>query len=173
MTDRKWFKGRAALELDARFSRGDDVGANLIESRDLLESGRSFERIVAELGADGRWNAELFPHPYNDHALQGNEFERVTRQGYLKAIALALGHAPPVPIKTFWMTGVGNATFEMHITDERDHVSVTLLVPKVPGGTHEPGSPESWVVTIDVDGQVEVTQTSGPGSWEHSTNAGD
>ena len=30
MTDRKWFKGRAALELDARFSRGDDVGANLI-----------------------------------------------------------------------------------------------------------------------------------------------
>ena len=133
------------------------------QSRDLLESGRSFERIVAELGADGRWNAELFPHPYNDHALQGNEFERVTRQGYLKAIALALGHSPPVPIKTFWMTGVGNATFEMHITDERDHVSVTLLVPKVPGGTHEPGSPESWVVTIDVDGQVEVTSDERPG----------
>ncbi len=74
--------------------------------------------------------AELFPHPYDDYALQGEEFESVARAGYLKAIALAQGHAPPVPIKTFWMTDVGNERFEMHVTDEREHVSVTLLVPE-------------------------------------------
>jgi hypothetical protein len=164
MAERKWFKGTAALELDAWYSVGD-VEANLGYAQDLLESGRSFEDIVAELGGAGRWNAELFPHPYQDYALQGREFETVARQGYLKAIALARGHSSPVPIKTFWMTGVGNDRFEMHITDEQEHVSVTLLVPEVDGGTDSPGSPESWVVTIGADDadQVDVTQTSGPG----------
>ena len=162
MADRKWFKGPAAQELDAWYSVGD-VEANLRDAHDLLQSDRSFEDIVADLGAAGRWNAELFPHPDNDYALQGREFESVARQGYLKAIELALGHAPAVPIKTFWMTGVDNDRFEMHVTDEREHVSVTLLVPSVPGGSDEPRSPKAWVVTIDDDGQVYVTQTSGPG----------
>jgi hypothetical protein len=161
MADRKWFKGTAALELDAWYSVGD-VEANLGYAQDLLESGRSFEDIVAELGGAGRWNAELFPHP-DDGYVQGREFESVARQGYLKAIELARGHDPRVPIKTFWMTGVGNDRFEMHVTDEREHISVTLLVPVVDGGTDLPGSPESWVVTIGDDGQVDLTQTSGPG----------
>jgi hypothetical protein len=162
MVDRKWFKGTAALELDAWYSVGD-VETNLTDAQELLGSDRSFEQIVADLGAAGRWNAELFPHPYDDYALQGGEFESVARPGYLKAIALAQGHRPPVPIKTFWMTGVGNERFEMHITDEREHVSVTLLVPEVPGGSDEEGSPEAWVVTIGDDDEVAVTQTSGPG----------
>jgi hypothetical protein len=163
MAERKWFKGPAAQELDAWYSVGD-VDANLRDAHDLLQSDRSFEDIVADLGAAGRWNSELFPHPDNDYALQGREFESVARQGYLKAIELALGHAPAVPIKTFWMTGVGNERFEMHVTDEREHVSVTLLVPgDVPGGSDEPGSPEAWVVTIGDGDQVDVTQTSGPG----------
>jgi hypothetical protein len=163
MAERKWFKGPAAQELDAWYSVGE-VEANLREAQDLLESNRPFQDIVADLGGAGRWNAELFPHPYEDYALQGEEFESVARQGYLKAIALAQGHGPPVPIKTFWMTGVGNERFEMHVTDEREHVSVTLLVPgDVPGGSDEPGSPEAWVVTIGDGDQVDVTQTSGPG----------
>ena len=162
MADRKWFKGTAAQELDAWYSVGD-VEANLNDAQELLGSDRSFEQIVADLGAAGRWNAELFPHPYDDYALQGGEFESVARPGYLKAISLAQSHRPPVPIKTFWMTGVGNDRFEMHITDEREHVSVTLLVPRVPGGADDPGSPEAWVVTIGDDDQVAVTQTSGPG----------
>ena len=107
MAERKWFKGPAALALDAWYSVGE-VEANLRDAHDLLQSDRSFEDIVADLGAAGRWDAELFPHPDNDYALQGREFESVARQGYLKAIELALGHAPPVPIKTFWMTDVGN-----------------------------------------------------------------
>jgi hypothetical protein len=171
MADRKWFKGTAALELDAWYSSGEDVGANLTDARELLESDDSFAVIVEGLsarpgeylGAERRWNAELFPHPDNDYALQGREFESVARAGYLKAIALALGHDSPVPIKTFWMTGVGNDRFEMHITDEREHVSVTLLVPDVEGGADDRGSPEAWVVTIGDDDQVDVTQTSGPG----------
>jgi hypothetical protein len=171
MADRKWFKGTAALELDAWYSSGEDVGANLADARELLESNDSFAVIVADLGArpgeylgaGRRWNAELFPHPDNDYALQGREFESVARAGYLKAISLAQSHRPPVPIKTFWMTGVGNDRFEMHITDEGEHVSVTLLVPEVPGGSDLPGSPEAWVVTIGDDDQVDLTQTSGPG----------
>ena len=163
MAERKWFKGPAAQALDAWYSVGE-VEANLRDAQDLLESNRPFHDIVADLGDAGRWNAELFPHPYDDYALQGEEFESVARAGYLKAIALAQGHGPPVPIKTFWMTDVGNERFEMHVTDEREHVSVTLLVPgDVPGGSDEPDSPEAWVVTIGDGDQVDVTQTSGPG----------
>ena len=145
MAERKWFKGPAAQALDAWYSVGE-VEANLRDAQDLLESNRPFHDIVADLGDAGRWNAELFPHPYDDYALQGEEFESVARAGYLKAIALAQGHGPPVPIKTFWMTDVGNERFEMHVTDEREHVSVTLLVPgafpevRTSRGAPRPGS---------------------------------
>jgi hypothetical protein len=102
-----------------------------------------------------------FDYPMDDGALQGPEFEKVIRQGYLEAIALAQAHSPNVPIRTFWMTGVGNERFEMHICDAADHVAVTLLVPEVEGGSKHPRSPESWKVTA-ADDEVETRQMSGP-----------
>ena len=163
MAERKWFKGTAALELDAWYSR-DDVGTNLIEARNLLRQDESFQAIVEQLNALDRWNPD-FAYPLHD-PLQGPEFETVTRQGFLEAIALARRHSPPVPIETFWMTGVGNDTSEMHITDEAEQVSVTLLIPDAEGGSEDEGSPESWVVSIDGDSQVDVRQTSGPPGQE-------
>jgi hypothetical protein len=164
MAERKWFKGRASMALDAWYRDGD-VGANLRQARDLLQSGQSFADIVAQLVDVRRWNTEFeYPDPVGG-ALQGPEFESVARQGYLEAIALALGHAPSVPIETFWMTGAGNARFEMHIADEAEHVAVTVLVPDVEGGSELPGSPESWVVSTDGN-KVKVRRTSGQVDWE-------
>jgi hypothetical protein len=164
MAERKWFKGPAALAVDAWYSTGD-VQTNLEEARDYLQSDRSFAAIVQDLNAADRGRPE-FVHPYERSSLQGSQFESVTRQGYLEAIALAFGHSPPVPIETFWMTGAGNDAFEMHISDEAERVSVTLLVPVVEGGSDERGSPEGWVVSIDGDGQTETKQTSGPANSE-------
>jgi hypothetical protein len=170
MAERKWFKGRAALAVDEWYSTGD-VQANLAEAGEYLRSDRSFEDIVGDLAAADHGKEE-FIHPLGRSRLQGPEFENVTRQGYLEAIALALLHDPPVPIKTFWMTGAGNDEFEMHITDEADHVSLTLFAPDVEGGTDDPGSPESWVVSMDADGGVETRQTSGPPEPEPPSRRG-
>jgi hypothetical protein len=164
MAERKWFKGPAAMAVDAWYSTGN-VRANLEESRDYLQSDRSFEVIVEALNAADHGRPE-FVHPYDGSSLQGPLFENVTRQGYLEADALALAHSPPVPVETFWMTGAGNDAFEMHISDGAERVSVTLLVPVVPGGSEEPGSPEGWVVSIDGDGQTVTRQTSGPPNSE-------
>jgi hypothetical protein len=60
------------------------------------------------------------------------------------------------------MTGVGNETFEMHVSDGGEHVAVTLLVPNVDGGSEHSHSPESWRVTGDGNKPVEPVQTSGP-----------
>jgi hypothetical protein len=164
MAERKWFKGRAALALDAWY-RDDDVGANLTQARDLLGSGEPFADIVAQLINVRRWEKGFpYPDPVGG-ALRGPEFESVARQGYLEAIALALSHAPPVPIETFWMTGAGNTRFEMQIADGPKHVAVTLLVPDVEGGTEAPGSPEGWAVTTDGN-KVKVRRTSGQVDWE-------
>jgi hypothetical protein len=157
---RKWFKGRAALAVDSWYSTGD-VGANLEEARDYLQSDQSFEAIVEALNATDRGRPE-FVYPYEHSYLQGPEFESVMRQGYLEAIALAFRHSPPVPVETFWMTGAGNDAFEMHISDGVECVSATLLVPVVDGGSYDPGSPEGWGVRIDGEGQTETIQTSGP-----------
>ena len=159
MPDRKWFKGSAALAVDDWYSRGD-VEANLSTARTFLSGGQPFLEVVRELESSGRSRPE-FQYPLRGGRLQGDEFELVTRQGYLKAIELALGHSPPVPINTFWMTGAGNAHFEMHVSDEAQQVSVTLLVPAVDGGAQYAGMPESWVVKIAANGELETQQTSG------------
>jgi hypothetical protein len=159
------------VELDKWYG-GGDVAANLTQAQALLGSGQSFHDIVADLAGRGRWNAGLFPHPEGG-AVQGPEFESVAGPAYQSAITLALAHTPPVPIKTFWMTGVADQ-FEAHITDDEEHVFVTLVVPEVPGGSRAPGSPVAWAVTIADDDQVVVTQTSGPGyDDEEESSAGE
>jgi hypothetical protein len=169
MAQLTWFKGPAALALDAWYGDGD-VEAHLNEAWNLLQSGQSFHQIVDNLG---RWDAQRFPHPSSGH-VQGAQFERVAGQGYLRAIALALRHSPAVPIKTYWMTGTGSSTFQMLIADEQDRVSVTVVVPDVEEGSEEPGSPEAWLVTVGDDDQVLVTQTSGEGYKEQAgTSAGE
>jgi hypothetical protein len=164
MAERKWFKGPAAVAVDDWYSSGE-VEANLEEGRRYLQSDESFEAIVEALNATDRGRDE-FIHPYQGSSLKGPQFESVTRQGYLEAIALAFRHEPPVPIETFWMTGARNDAFEMHISDGADRVSLTLFVPDVEGGSHDPGSPEAWVVRIGGDGQPETVQTSGPPDLE-------
>jgi hypothetical protein len=175
VAERMWFKGRAAMGLDAWYS--GDVATNLENARTWL-SDLPFDEMVGKLNLDfegkderliaaGPDNPEFaFDYPLDHGRLQGPEFESVTRQGYLEAIGLALTHTPPVPIKTYWMTGAGNDEFEMHISDDREQVSVTLLVPDVEGGSEHPRSPESWVVTIDGDGNAQTRQTSGPPDQE-------
>jgi hypothetical protein len=163
MPDRKWFKGTAAQAID-NFYGGPGVGnvrRQLERARDLLSSPDDFITIVEGLADSGEWNASDFPYPLPGGQLAGDEFERVARRGYLEAIGLALAHDEPVPVETFWMTGAGNDHFEMHVTDDREHVSVTLLVPEVDGGSQEEGMPQAWVVRVGSDGELRTHQTSG------------
>ena len=158
---RKWFKGPAAVAIDTWYADGD-VRQNLNRADGYLRQVTlDFAAILADLRTTGNVRVlGAFQYPLGVGALQGTEFEAVTRQGYREAIGLALGHSPPVPIKTFWMTGAGNDHFEMHVSDETQHVSVTLLVPGVDGGDQD--GPEAWAVRIGADGQPHAEQTSGP-----------
>ena len=158
-----WFKGNAASAVDDWYSEGD-VQSNLEEARRLLDSSRSFARIVSDLSVAGHTRDD-FKYPLNG-ALRGPDFERVTRGGYLKAIDLASRDGRAVPIQTFWMTGAGNDQFEMHIADGAEQVSVTLLVPDVDGGSDY--GPESWLVRPVGEDDVETRQTSGPGREDPS-----
>jgi hypothetical protein len=176
VAERKWFKGKAAVALDAWYAddeKDENIEVNLRQAAEWLQSGRSFVDLAGEVnvrlaGRDGRYQAVpqarefSIYNPIPNGVLQGPSFEKVTRQGYLEAIGLALSHEPPVPIRTYWMTGIGNEEFEMHITDGAHAVSVTLLVPEVDGGTEEDDSPECWVVTLEGDEAV-PRQVSGRG----------
>ena len=94
MAERRWFKGRAARELDRWYSDGD-VGQNLRDARDVLRDVETFEAIVRRLNDEGRWSTdELYSYP-RQGALVGPQFEAVARQGYLEAIALARRHRSP------------------------------------------------------------------------------
>jgi hypothetical protein len=168
-----WFKGRAAVALDAWYE--GDVEANLHRAREWLSDHElSFADMAGRLNlvfagkdicladADDDHPEYAFDYPIPDGALQGDAFENVMRSGYLEAIGLALGHSPPVPIRTYWMTGVGNKRFEMHISDSAQHVAVTLFVPKVEGGSRHTHSPEGWKVVADRHGVATAVQTSGP-----------
>lgn len=164
MAERMWFKGRAAMALDAWYS--GDVETNLANARRWLEE-LSFDEMVERLNASAPQSPEFryeyrFDYPLDHSRLQGPQFEKVIRTGYLEAIALAFEHSPPVPIRTYWMTGAGNDEFEMHISDDVQQVSVTLFVPDVEGGSEHPQSPEAWVVTIADDGEAVARQMSGP-----------
>src|SRR5262249_27810075 len=85
--DARWFKGPAALAIDDWFSSGS-VPTNLNQARGYLASGASFQDIVQQLAQAGR-SRSAFVHPYGRSRLQGPQFERVARKGYLEAIALA------------------------------------------------------------------------------------
>ena len=116
MPDPKWFKGRAAVAIDAFYSKNNDYATNLTAAYEQLNPGTGFAQIVSNLGAG--WDAGEFPYPDRDGGvLHGTDFEAVARAGYLKAIELAFRHRPtPVPIETFWMTGAGNLNFEIHVS---------------------------------------------------------
>ena len=94
-----WYETNTVAAIDA-FYRDGDVKANLESARRLLQSDASLQEIIEQLDDDRR-DAE-FRHPVQGSPLRGPEFERVTKHGYLEAIALALAHDDPVPIKTFW-----------------------------------------------------------------------
>jgi hypothetical protein len=169
-----WFKGRAAVALDSWYE--GDVEENLRNAREWLgDPELTFTDMAGRLNlvfagkdirlsdADDDHPEYAFDYPMDDHVLQGEEFETVIRRGYLEAIGLALEHSPPVPIKTHWLTGVDNESFEMHVSDGAHHVSVTLFVPgDVQGGSEHPDSPEGWKVTVDGGGTAQAIQTSGP-----------
>ena len=165
------FQGPAARAVDNWFRTGN-VQSNLTDARNYLAAGLPFNAIIGQLQAAGRSRPE-FVYPLGGGANQGPDFERVMRQGYLQAIGLAFGHSPPVPISHFWMTGAGNNKFEVHISDEAQQVSLTVLVPGVEGGSEDEGDPESWVVRIDDDDEVETRQTSGPPAQEPPSARGD
>jgi hypothetical protein len=127
---RKKFKGPAALALDAWYSTGS-VEDNLREAQDLLGSQQAFTSIVRDLKNRRHGKPEFDGYPENNSVLRGPEFERVARDRYLSAIGLALGHNPPVPIRTTWETGAGNTELEIEITNGVDHVEVTVHLPGV------------------------------------------
>jgi len=128
---RKKFKGPAARALDAWYSAGS-VTNNLTEAQNLLRSeDRDFTNIIRDLKARQRGRREFEEYPMSNSVVQGPEFERKARAGYLRAIDFAFGHNPPVPIRTTWETGAGNTDLEVVPTDGVNHVEVTIRLPGV------------------------------------------
>jgi hypothetical protein len=127
---RKKFKGPAARALDAWYSTGN-VRKNLEEARNLLQSPQDFKNIIRDLKASQHGRPEFEEYPKSDSVVQGPRFERKARDGYLRAIDLAFGHNPPVPIRTSWETGAGNTELEVEPTDGANHVEVTVRIPGV------------------------------------------
>jgi hypothetical protein len=127
---RKKFKGRAARALDAWYSTGS-VTNNLTDARALLQSPQDFTNIIRDLKARQHGRPEFEEYPKRDSVVQGPEFERRARDGYLRAIELAFRHNPPVPIRTTWETGAGNTKLEVDPTDGVNHVEVTVRIPGV------------------------------------------
>jgi hypothetical protein len=159
VSEEAWYETKTIAAIDAFYSSGN-VADNLEYARDLLQRTPplSLQEVIEEL-EDDRRDAE-FVHPVERSPLRGSEFESVTRQGYLEAIALALAHEDPLPIKTFWRIWDGSE-FKMLVTDGTQQVSVTLVIPRgrLSGWELEHSTcQESWVVSED--GQV--IQTSGP-----------
>lgn len=124
------FKGPAARALDAWYSTGN-VRKNLEEARNLLQSPQDFKNIIRDLKASQHGRPEFEEYPKSDSVVQGPRFERKARDGYLRAIDLAFGHNPPVPIRTSWETGAGNTELEVEPTDGANHVEVTVRIPGV------------------------------------------
>jgi hypothetical protein len=124
MAQRLRFKGRAARALDAWYRHGS-VEDNLTKARELLEAGDSFAAVVGRVPRKPR----EFKYPEQGSAASTPTFERAARDGYLRAIGLALGHNPAVPIRTTWETGRGNADWDTEEHDQADHVQVVILVP--------------------------------------------
>ena len=127
---RKKFKGPAARAVDAWYRTGN-VEANLTDARDLLQSGQDFTTIIRGLKARKHGRDEFDKYPERGSELQGSAFEDKARNGYLRAIDLAFGHDPPVPIRTTWEAGAGNAELEIEPTDGVDHIEVTVRIPRV------------------------------------------
>lgn len=112
--------------LDEWFGKGD-VPQNLAEARDLLQGPGGFGAIIAELNTRRRGRGE-FVYPVPGSPLQGDEFEQVVREGYLAAIARALGRIPARKIKTAFEAGDGD-TFTTRLEDQGQHVKLILVIP--------------------------------------------
>lgn len=72
-------------------------------------------------GFRDRWLAD-------DSPLGGHEVGRVIRAAYREAVAMARRDGGPVPIETFWATGV-SPEFEIHVCEGRGHVLVLWYLP--------------------------------------------
>jgi hypothetical protein len=104
--------------------------------------------------------------------LAGKDVDRVMRHAYRQAIRLASAADQPLPIETFWVTGMGD-DFEMQICEGPRKVTVFVFIPGTDGSSentdartfivrsgsvHDPGAE----TLDDRDPPVVQLQASGP-----------
>jgi hypothetical protein len=119
------YDGPTVQAIDDFFS--ENIEENLKLAKNLLQANSSLAAIIAALPSAKK--SPRFQHPVSSSPLKGSQFESVLRQGYLEAIDRALGHSPPVPIKTVWKTGKSDE-FTTSVADQGSRVTMTLVIPR-------------------------------------------
>ncbi len=93
----------------------------------------------------------------DDSPLAGHEVGRVIRAAYREAIAMARRDDGPVPIETFWATGV-SPEFEIHVCEGRGHVLVLWYLPLYRRYGSLRASSRSLVVRANDTSEYEVVE---------------
>jgi hypothetical protein len=107
---------------------------------------------ILQPGQEGHVNDEVFGDATNPKAWwpTADEKEKIVRAGFIRAITVALGHAPPVPVECYWVCGVPQ--FEIIVADCQKQVNVFLLTPE-PGKALSPAKTgvmeDMWAVGTD------------------------
>ncbi len=174
------YKSSAVEALDEFFSGdADKLRAAFDYSVDILDrfEGQPLSQTTAEIerGDAGPSIADAADH-FHDHwlggPLAGKDVDRVMRHAYRQAIRFASDADQPLPIETFWVTGIGD-DFEMQICEGPRKVTVFVFIPGTDGSSentdartfvvrsgsvHDPGAE----TLDDRDPPVVQLQASGP-----------
>ena len=151
------YKTTNAELIDAQFS-GDGERLRALYTAALQQyeqfASEPLSTMVTDLASlEVPWDAataEFFANQWHDEPGRADA-DPILRHGFQEAVQVALGHEPPVPLATFWVTGAGDE-FEVLISDGDDRVTVFVVVPGTPGeNDFHAGSMrarnKSWVVT--------------------------
>jgi hypothetical protein len=156
MAERAVYKSTSAEFLDKQFSGTpeqlrevydrslgllDDLGdASLAGALEQFEADGAAPANAASESATG-WRADP-------------EVDRVIRAGYREAMRLASERTVAVPLETLWVTGASE-TFELHVCEGFDSVTVVLLIPGDRGYGSKRAQNRSFIVRVGADGDPE------------------
>jgi hypothetical protein len=151
--------GRLSVIAKGRLLRlvDDNLQAPTAAFLDELTRGDSMVALglakqILKPGQEGHVNDEIFGDAGNANAWWPNEAEKekIVRGGFIRALTVALGHSPPVPIECYWVAGAPH--FEIIVSDCVGQVNVFLLTPE-PGKVLNPAQTgvmeDMWVVATD------------------------
>jgi hypothetical protein len=122
-------RGRLMKKIDDNLTQPDKASLDeLTAGTSMVDLGLA-KGILTTQGDVDHVNDEVFGDNQDPDAWWPDEPEKqeVVRGGFIQAITGSRGHQPPVPIHSYWISGVN--TFEVIVADRITHVDLFLLTP--------------------------------------------